>query len=566
MPSGKFMNRSTLLPAVRSGKVSQATIDDKVRRILRTAIEFGWLDREQMDASVPLFNLAGRQVALEAARSGMVLLKNDGPVLPLEKDKIKSIAVIGPGAYPAQVVGGGSAAVRPFVAVSYLAGLVNYLGTNTKVYYQPGIPSLSDMADASVFSADRAGQQPGLAAEVFDNPNFSGKAIHRTDAHVNTDYVLGAGEDGVSVRWTGYLNVGTPGEHLFFVQGPSEIGGYRLYLDEALIINNWDRADALVSESKKNLPAGMHKVRLEYFVHSGWGHASIRFGVSRTDAVVSSEAKKLASQADAVVVAVGFDSDTESEGSDRRFQLPPGQDELIHRVGETNKNTVVVITSGGAVDMSGWVDRVPAIMESWYSGQEGGTALAQLLFGEFSPSGKLPISFERRWEDNAVHDSYYANGSGRKVAYSEGVFLGYRHFDKAGINPLFAFGYGLSYTTFAYKNLAVTPGNVSGDEPVTVAFDVVNSGNRAGAEVAEVYVGEPHATVPRPAKELKGFSKVFLSPGESQHVEVMLDRRAFSYYDVKNHRWAADPGEFEVYVGPSEAQVALTGKVSRQAE
>jgi beta-glucosidase len=564
MPSGKFMNRATLLPAVKSGKVSQDTIDDKVRRILRTAIEFGWLDWEQTDSTVPLFNVAGRSVALEAARAGMVLLKNENNILPLDKSKIRSVAVIGPGAYPAQYVGGGSAAVKPFVAVSYLEGLVNYLGPAGKVYYHPGIPSLSDMAENSVFSVDRAGREPGLAADVFSNPDFAGKPVRRRDEHVNFDSVVGGGQDGVSVRWSGYVIPSAAGEHMFFVQGPSEIGGYRLYVDDKLVINNWGRADALVREAKQVLQAGEHKIRLEFFVHAGWGKAGIRFGVVRTDSILVREAKQIASQADAVVVAVGFDPDIESEGSDRTFQLPPGQDELIQEIRKANPKTIVAITSGGATDMNAWVDQVPAILQTWYSGQEGGTALSQLLFGEFSPSGKLPVSFERRWEDSAVHDSYYPNGPGKKVIYTEGVFLGYRHFDKAGVKPLFSFGYGLSYTTFGYKNLSVSPAAVSGDQPVTVGFDVVNSGERAGAEVAEVYVGESHAPVPRPAKELKGFSKVFLAPGESKHVSVELDRRAFAYYDVKKHDWTTDPGEFAIYVGSSEMEAQLTGKVTRR--
>ena len=177
MPSGKFMNRATLLPAVKSGKVSEATIDDKVRRILRTAIRFGWLDREQTDLSIPLLNESGGQVALEAARSGMVLLKNDGNLLPLDKAKIKSIAVIGPDAYPAQVVGGGSARVRPFTAVSYLEGIADTSETRPPFTTSSGIPSLAEMADATSFSSDENGKQPGLHAEIFNNTNLERRSL-----------------------------------------------------------------------------------------------------------------------------------------------------------------------------------------------------------------------------------------------------------------------------------------------------------------------------------------------------------------------------------------------------
>lgn len=452
MPSGKFMNRATLLPAVKSGKVSEATIDDKIRRILRTAIRFGWLDREQTDLSIPLLNMPGRQVALEAARSGMVLLKNDGNLLPLDKGKVRSIAVIGPDAYPTPVVGGGSAGVRPFGAVSYLEGIAQYLGTSAKVYYERGIPSFWEMADATPFSTDGAGKKPGLSTEVFGNPTLSGRpAIRRTDQHINADHNLGDGanQNEVSARWSGYFTPGTPGEHLIFVQGPGENGGYRLYLDDKLVIDTWDRAMALVSQVRMPLAAGPHKVRFEYFVHWSWGGPSVKVGIIRPETMVTTAAKTLASRSDAVVLAVGFDPDSESEGADRTFQLPPAQNELINQIAAANKNTVVVVTSGGAVDMTAWLDHVPALFESWYSGQEGGTALAQLLFGEYSPSGKLPVTFERRWEDNPVHDSYYPKGSEKKVAYTEGVFVGYRHFDKAAVKPQFPFGYGLSYTTFA---------------------------------------------------------------------------------------------------------------------
>jgi beta-glucosidase len=273
----------------------------------------------------------------------------------------------------------------------------------------------------------------------------------------------------------------------------------------------------------------------------------------------------MASKADAVLVAVGFDPSSESEGSDRTFRLPPAQDELISEIAAVNKNTIVTVTSGGAVDMNSWIDRVPALLQTWYAGQEAGTALAQLLFGDYSPSGKLPVSLEKRWEDNAVYHSYYAKDGEKKVAYTEGVFLGYRHFDKSGIQPQFPFGFGLSYTTFAYQNLSVSPTTFSGNAPVTVSFDVTNTGSRAGAEVAQVYVGDRHSSVPRPRKELKGFAKVYLKPGETSRVNVPLDHRAFCYYDVRDHAWVAAPGDFDVYVGQSAAQVRPIGKVTLQS-
>jgi beta-glucosidase len=565
MPSGKFMNRPTLLPAVKSGKVSEATIDDKVRRILRTAIQFGWLDRDQTDLSIPKFNPKGGPAALEGARAGMVLLKNDSNLLPLEKGKIHSIAVIGPDAYPAQPAGGGSAEAKPFAPVSYLEGVANSLGSSAEVYYERGLPTLNEIAKHTEFTTEASGGQPGLKTEFFTNPNLNGTpATIRTDKHVN--YEPTRGGDGaandMSIRWSGYFTPTTPGDYLVFVQGPGENGGYRLYVDKKLVFDNWKAWYAFVSEVSMTLTPGPHQIELDYYAHGGWGKTTANLGIVRPETLVTPEAKSLASRSDAVVLAVGFDPSGEGESSDRTFRLPPGQDELINQIAATNKNTIVVVTSGGGVDMSAWVDRVPALFEAWYPGQDGGTALAQLLFGEFNPSGRLPISMERRWEDNAVHDSYYPKNGEKKVEYSEGVFVGYRHFDKSSVKPLFPFGYGLSYTTFAYKNLSVSPAAPS--EDVTVAFDVTNTGTRAGADVAQVYVGDRHASLPRPVKELKGFAKVELNPGESRHVEVTLNRRAFSYYDVKNHKWTVAPGDFDVYVARSAAEIELTGKLNLQ--
>jgi beta-glucosidase len=565
MPSGKSMNRATLLPAVKAGKVSEATIDDKVRRILRTAINFGWLDRDQTDLSISKLNPEGHQVTLEAARAGMVLLKNDGNLLPLEKGKIHSIAVIGPDAYPAVPGGGGSAEAKPFTPISYLEGVANYLGSGAKVYYERGLPAFDEIAKHTEFTTEATGGQPGLKAEFFTNATLSGApAVTRTDKHVN--YEPARGGDGaasdMSIRWSGYFSPPAPGDYLVFVQGPGENGGYRLYVDKKLIFDNWKDWYAFVSEVSLNFTPGPHQIELDYYAHSGWGKTPVNLGIARPDTLVTPEAKAVASRVDAVVLAVGFDPSTEGESGDRTFRLPPGQDELINQITAANKNTIVVVTSGGGVDMTSWVDHVPALFEAWYPGQEGGTALAQLLFGEFDPSGRLPISMERRWQDNAVHDSYYPKDGEKKVEYTEGIFVGYRHFDKSGIKPLFPFGYGLSYTTFAYKNLAVSP--AASSENATVAFDVTNTGTRAGAEVAQVYVGDRHANVPRPVKELKGFARVELNPGETKHVEVTLNRRAFSYYDVKGHQWTVAPGDFDIYVARSAAEIELTGKLALQ--
>jgi len=199
-------------------------------------------------------------------------------------------------------------------------------------------------------------------------------------------------------------------------------------------------------------------------------------------------------------------------------------------------------------------------LHAWYPGQEGGTALAQILFGDYSPSGKLPASFERRWEDNPTFHNYYPERGKSSVEYAEGVFLGYRYYDRSETKPQFAFGFGLSYTTFEYSNLSITPDSGNLSDPVTVSFDVKNSGAREGAEIAEMYVGTDHSSVPRPLKELKGFAKTTLKPGESKRLTLTLDRRAFSFYDVANHAWNAEPGEFTIQVGSASNDIRLRSK------
>jgi len=564
MPGPAHMNRKELLPAIEKGEVSTATIDDKVRRILRTAVRFGWLDREQTDYSIPRYNQQGRQVALNAARESLVLLKNDSNLLPLAKAKTKSILVVGPDAYPAVPVGGGSARVEPFSAVSFLEGLSNYLASDAQVYYSRGLQTYAEISDATNFTTAPVNGEQGLNAEYFPNPDLKGPATTtRTERRMNygTGSRLVLPPDSGSSRWTGYYTAQSAGPHDIFVHTSGEnSGAFRVFVDDKLVLDNWLDNKALVSYVTLTLDQTPHKIVLERRGRSGgFGGGRTRLGIVRQGQFVSDEAKKLAAKADVVVVAAGFDQETESEGADRTFALPPGQNELIQAMSAANKNTVVVVTSGGSFDMTPWIDRVPALIEAWYPGQQGGTALAEVLFGDVNPSGRLPVSFEKRWEDNPVHDSYYTDKDTRKINYKESIFVGYRGYERAKTKPQFPFGAGLSYTTFKYSGLSIKP---TSDNRFEVSFDVKNTGSREGADVPQVYVAAPAGRVARPVKELKGFSKVNLRPGESKHVSVMLDGRSLSYYDIEAKRWRAEPGIFEVLVGHSSEQIELTGKLN----
>ena len=574
MPKGVFLNRETLLPAIKNGQVTVATIDDKVRRILRVAIQFGWFDRDQTDLSIPRYNREGDQVALRAAREGIVLLKNDGNLLPLKKNAIKSVLVVGPDAYPAVPVGGGSARVEAFAPVSVLQGLSDYLANSAKVYYNPGLATLSEMAEATSFTTGK-GKIAGLKAEHFSGEDLQGDPILTgIDPYIDfappSKKVLP--DQALSSRWTGYYSPVSAGKFDFFVSSTGEDGGhYRLYVDDKLILDDWTTSRELLGVATLSLEASAHKVVVEHHGKSDWLGGHFRVGIVREGSYVLADAKAMAATSNVVVVAAGFDPESESEGADRTFRLPPGQDELIREMSAANKNTIVLISAGGSVDMNEWLDRVPALVQAWYPGQKGGKAIAEILFGDADPSGRLPVTFERRWEDNPVHDTYYPAAGTNRVVYKEGVFVGYRGYEHNNTKPLFPFGYGLSYTTFKYANLSIKPVDSKADgdglaAPLfQVSFDVTNTGTMDGADVAEVYVSDLHSKVPRPAKELKGFARIDLKPGETKTASVILNGRSFAYYDAEAKRRHAEPGEYEILVGRSSQDIQLRGNATLSA-
>jgi beta-glucosidase len=575
MPKGVYLNRETLLPLITEGKVSVATIDDKVRRVLRLAIQFGWTDRDQQDLTIPRYNREGDTVALDAAREGAVLLKNDNNLLPLKKDQGISVLVVGPNAYPAVPVGGGSAGVVPFAAVSLVQGVSDYVGTSGKVLYSAGLPTVDEASEATVFSTAAKGGKPGLNAEHFTNEKLEGKPyFSRVEANVNLGPHAKANipAQALSSRWTGYYLPEAAGKHDLFVESTGEDGGsYRLYVDDKIVLDDWTSNKELLGIVTLTLDATPHKIVLEHKGRSDWLGGHLHLGIVRQGTYVLPAAKAMAAKANVVIVSGGFDPLSESEGADRTFRLPPGQDELIQEMVAANKNTIVVLNAGGNVNMDSWVDSVPALLHSWYPGQEGGKATAEILFGETNPSGRLPVTFERRWEDNPVHDTYYPPAGTNKVAYKEGVFVGYRGYEKNNTKPLFPFGYGLSYTTFKYGNLSIKPVDPSTkaselSAPLyAVSFDVTNTGSRDGADVAQLYVGDPNSKVSRPAKELKGFSRINLKPGETKTATIVLDGRAFSYYDAATKQWVAAPDQYQILVGRSSQDIQLRGTVTLPA-
>src|SRR5882724_430126 len=409
MPDGKYFD-GALAAAVESNEVPVTVIDDKLVRRFRTMIQFGFFDHPQTMSPIPAD--ADGAESRRIAEEGMVLLKNDGDILPVDEKKLHSIAVIGPFAAKAMTGGGGSSHIIPIYTVEPVAGIQTRAGAGVKI-------------------------------------SFDG------------------GED-------------------------------------------------------------------------------------------ISNAVALAKSADVAIVMVG---DREGEDHDHPLSLTNGQDELVEAVAAANPHTVVVLKTGSVILMP-WVDKVSAILEAWYPGEEDGNAVAAVLFGDVNPSGKLPLTFPKQLSDLSANTPEQYPGVNGAVKYSEGVFVGYRHYDAKNIEPLFPFGFGLSYTKFVCKNLAISTDKIflkaNSSPMVTVDFDVANTGKRAGEETVELYVGLPAtASVPQPPKQLKGFSKISLAPGQTRHVQLQLDARALSYWNTANHDWEILPGSYRVMAGGSSRDLPL---------
>ena len=573
MPSPRFMNAATLLPAIQAGTVKESTIDDKVLRLLRTELRYKFTDRPQLDLSESTYSVAARPVALEGALESLTLLKNEGNILPLDPAKIKTIAVIGPDAWPAVPGGGGSSAATAFEPVSIVTGIAQLLGPNVHVLYTRGLPDM-----AMVFR--RTQWEGEVKAATYPSKDFTGTpetADERLIASYKQEWRGPQDKSPRSIRYTASYKAAKAGKYLILAAA-SGSDHYKVLVDGKQVLEQIQVEGQHPASASIDLSAGQTiQVVADYLP----GFVGNRFGlgiVNEAD-MISEDVKKFASAADVAIVAVGFSPQTESEGLDRTFTLPWGQDALIEAVAAANPRTIVTLTAGGAVDTQRWLNKIPAFLHNWYPGQEGGTAVAEVLFGKHNPEGKLPVSFDRTWEDNPSFKDYYpipgadtkleVHEVGRPtridtiphVRYEDKLMVGYRYWTTTGKHPLFPFGYGLSYTTFSFSKLVV-PDSAKSGSTVTVSFNVSNTGKVAGAEVAQVYISDPSATVKRPERELKGFKKVSLNPGEIKNITVELDARAFSYWDETTHGWKIDPGKFVVRVGDSSEHTPLQADVT----
>ena len=557
MPRAKWMNKENLMPAIKAGKVKEATIDEKVKRILRIMFRFGFFDNEQLDSSIPYNNPEAAKVALELAREGIVLLKNENDLLPLNPSKVKSVAVIGPNAN-SYISGGGSSYTFPFHSVSVLDGLKN-VGQDLQISYAPGVPTLTETVVNAIFYTEAGSRIKGLKAEYFDNIRLKGapaRTVIDTIVNIGNGWHIAAENKGIpydhcSMRWSGVVRPEKTANYRFIVRG---FDGFRLKIGTEMLINEWRDQGITTRETVLALEAGKeYPVVLEYFanVHP----VDISFGW-REDRLLFDEAVEIARKSDVAIVNIGFNESSERESNDRPFELPEYQDSLVQCITAANPNTVVLLNAGGNVDMSKWIDKVPSLLHLWYAGQEGGTAVAEILFGKVNPSGKLPISFEKKWEDNPAYPYYYDVDGDKRVEYKEGLFMGYRHYDVSETKPQFAFGYGMSYTTFKYSDLRIDR-EKGRDLVVKIRFTVKNTGKHDGAETAQVYIRPINPKVERPYKEIKGFAKHFIRKNTVQEIEITLDKDAFSYYKTELKDFDYDVGSYEVLVGSASDDIRL---------
>jgi len=570
MPSPRWRGQK-LLEAVKQGEVSEDTIDTSVRRLLQLLVKAGLFEHPQAGPEQDIDLPEHRALIREAGAEGSVLLKNEQQILPLQREQLSSIAMIGPNAQVAQIMGGGSAQVNAHYAVTPFQGIVAKVGDHVRVGYEQGCTNYKwlPLLDSDLLLAGTEGSEHGLAVEYFTNLDLAGPPIWqetqpKSELSWFGEMPAGVNPQQFSVRATGRL---TPRETGSYTFGLISIGRSRLSIDGQQVIENWTEQ----TRGGDFLGMGGREIRTTVTLEAGRTYL-LTLEFTKSEAVplgafhlgclppVSTDtierAAHLAAASDVAIVCVGFGGDWQSEGFDRPDMALPGkQDELVEQVAAANPRTIVVLNSGSPITMP-WLDKVAAVVQAWYPGQECGNGIADVLFGDTNPSGKLPQTFPVRLEDNPAYLNF--PGENGKVYYGEGLFVGYRYYDKKKIAPQFPFGFGLSYTTFDYSSLSLSSRQLSPEDTLQVSIDITNTGQRAGKEIVQVYVRDPQASPQRPEKELKAFAKVQLEPGERKTVTLSIARDALAYFDDLAGLWVAEAGEFELLVGASSQDIRAT--------
>jgi len=531
--------------------IADSIVDAAVSRVLRAKFELGLFEHPYVNPDSAAHwsgHAAHRALAREAARASIVLLRNDSNTLPLNR-RLGAIAVIGPDAVDARLGGYSGPGNAP---VSILDGIRSKVGAD-RARYAPGpgrsARSYAVVPEANLRSIAGGASVRGLRGEYFDNNRLEGEPrVVRTDAVIDFGWTLNAPARGIpfdwySVRWTGSLTVPAGGVRRLGVEGND---GWRLYLDGRLLIDNWRKQSYAVRMAEVNLrPGSSHDIRLEYFESTGNARVKLVWDAGVTDdpeAAIDS-AVALVRQSDVAVIVAGTD---EGEFRDRAsLALPGHQDALIERAAATGKPVVVVLIGGSAITMSRWLERVGAVLHAWFPGEEGGNAVADVVFGDYSPAGRLPVTFPIVEGQLPLYYNHKPTGRGDDYV------------DLTG-QPLFPFGFGLSYTRFEYSGLRIEPAAIGPRDSAVVRLTLRNTGSRAGDEVVQLYLRDVLASVSRPVMELKGFQRLHLAPGEAREVVFTIAPEQVRFLD-REMRWVLEPGRVRVMIGGSSKDIRLRG-------
>jgi beta-glucosidase len=570
MPGPTKYYGKLLSDAVYHWQIDEEIINKSARRILRVILLSGKMGPDPKQRLGSVNTQKHRVLARQVAEESITLLKNERKLLPLDLTKLKSVAVIGPNAGEGRTGGGGSSYVIPEYRVSPLEGLRARLGKQVRIEYEQGcdnyvtIPVLP-----KEWLSLLGGSTPGLQAEYFSNTDLSGSpVVVRVENKPDFWWFSSSPADEIpvehfSARWTAQLVVPEEGLYTFNL-GNSGIA--QVWLDgerllEGIAPNNQKYENSFEeTTTQKLLHAGKkYHLLVEFRKFPGQEFAKLRLGLCHTPQVEKDlrfdRALSLAKSCDAVLVFAGNPESYETEGEDRPdLELPGRQNELISAIADANPNTIVVLNAGAPVTMP-WIEKVSTIMEVYYPGMEGGHAVANVLAGDVNPSGKLTMTFPMRLADHPTFINP-AVPEGRKIFYGEGIFVGYRYYDAKEVEPLFPFGHGLSYTEFEYSDL-IMPAAVEMGASFNISLRIRNTGKLPGKEVVQLYIHDRQSSLPRPPKELKGFSKIFLEPGESQVVTFALNPRDLSFYHPEEMAWVSEPGEYEILIGRSSRDIRV---------
>jgi len=576
MPGPSRVFGAALAAAVRSGALDENVLDEKARRILRLAAQVGALPAPGGSGGSANFDPSERcllstpeaaALVRRAAAESFVLLSNDG-TLPLSGGSLHRVALIGPNAARPCIQGGGAAHIRMPYAVTPLEGLGAALPSNVGIVHEPGGRIDRFLPPLSLLDVHDLTGRPGVSVEFFHGQEPAGDPVATwqtasTELHLFGDLPAGLAQNDFSVRVSAWLTADEGGSYAIAMRG---FGGRRLLVDGVMVADEWDAPGAVdvptaLFEGKEHggtfdLAAGK-RVLVQAELHSE-AHAPCLLAVGcrpPVDAHAIERAVAAAASADVAIVVVGTDDTWDTEGRDRKSVMLPGlQDELVERVAAANPRTVVVVNAGCQVAMP-WADKVAAVMYAWLPGQEFGNALADVLLGVAEPGGRMPVTIARQSADYPALNT--TPDARDQLTYTEGVNVGYRHFDAEAIDPQFCFGHGLSYAEFEYESLELISDGKTEGEPVVLRVRLRNVGTRAGKEVVQVYVADLESSVSRPLRELKGFAVVRLAPGESAEIRMSLSDRDLAFWDTERNAWRVEPGRFEIGVGRSSRDIRL---------